>query len=72
MSNKIHWVAFRRDNPCAVFKNREEAVVWFRGILEQVLKDFKRQHEQIGYDYPIQFREININPVEQRPIHLGS
>ncbi len=68
---KEFWILIRKGEVRNVFPNREEAVKYFVELLEQTLKDFKKQKKPIGFDYPIKIPETEIKPVEWRESHLS-
>lgn len=65
------WILIRDGEVRNVFKNRREAVKYFKELLEQTLKDFKRQDKIDDYDYPIKIPETEIKPVEWRESYLS-
>lgn len=68
---KAKWVLIRKGEIRYVFESRKEAVKHFKKILKQVLKDFDKQDKTNEYDYPIEFPETRIIPVEKREAYLG-
>ncbi len=65
------WILIRDEEVTNTFKNRKEAVKYFIELLEQTLKDFKRQNKTNEYNYPIQIPEIEIKPVKWRESYLS-
>jgi len=65
------WILIRNGEVRNTFKNRKEAVKYFKELLEQTLKDFKNQDKSDEYDYPIKIPETEIKPVEERESYLG-
>ncbi len=65
------WVAYRNGESCGVFKNRKEAVKWFKELLKQTLKDFDKQDKTDNFDYPIEIKRIIIEPIYKRETYLG-
>lgn len=66
-----NWILIRNGEVRNVFKDRREAVKYFKELLEQTLKDFKKQDKTNEYDYPIKIPETEIKPVEWRESHLS-
>ena len=65
------WILIRDGKVRNVFKNRKEAVKYFKELLNQTLKDFEKQDKTDGYDYPIKIFETEIKPVEERQSYLS-
>jgi len=65
------WILIRNGEVRNTFKNRKEAVKYFKELLEQTLKDFKNQDKSDEYDYPIKIPETEIKPVEERESYLS-
>ena len=66
-----NWVLIRNGKVRNVFKNRKEAVKYFKELLRQTLKDFEKQDKTDEYDYPIKIPETEIKPVEERESYLS-
>ena len=66
-----HWILTRNGEVRNTFKNRREAVKYFKELLEQTLKDFKKQDKIDDYDYPIKIPETEIKPVDWRESYLS-
>lgn len=66
-----NWVLIRDGEVRNVFKNRREAVKFFKEILNQVLEDFKDQDKTDEYNYRIEIPKIEIKPIEKRESDLG-
>lgn len=66
-----YWVLIRNGEVRNVFKNRREAIKYFKELLEQTLKDFKKQDKTDEYDYHIKIPETEIKPVEWRDSFLS-
>lgn len=69
--NKECWILTRNGEVRNVFPNRKKAVEHFIELLEQTLKDFKKQDKTDEYDYPIKIPETEIKPVEWRESYLS-
>ncbi len=70
-NKKQSWILLRNGEVRNVFKNRKEAVKYFKELLEQTLKDFKKQDKSDEYNYPIKIFETEIKPVEWRESYLS-
>jgi len=68
---KAKWVYIRSGEVRGVFKNRKEAVKYFKELLKQTLKDFEKQDKNNEFDYPIDIPEQKIVPVEKREAYLS-
>jgi len=68
---KNKWVLIRNGEVRFVFKDRREAVKYFKELLNQTLKDFDKQDKIDEYDYPIKVIGFEIKPVEERQAHLS-
>ena len=68
---KSKWVLIRNGEVRFVFKDRREAVKYFKELLNQTLKDFDKQDKIDEYDYPIKVIGFEIKPVEERQAHLS-
>ena len=53
MKKEQSWVLIRNGEVRNVFQNRREAVKHFKKLLDQTLKDFKKQDKIDEYNYPI-------------------
>ncbi len=71
MTKKQNWVLIRNGEVRGVFPDRRKAVKHFKELLEQTLKDFKKQDKDDEYDYPIKIPETEIKPVEDRKSYLS-
>ncbi len=71
LSKEKNWILIRDGEVRNVFKNRIEAVKYFIELLEQTLKDFKKQDKTNEFNYPIRIPETIIKPVEWRESHLS-
>lgn len=65
------WILIRNGEVRNVFKNRKEAVKYFKEILKQTLKDFDKQDEIDEYDYAIKIPETKFVPLDIRAVHLS-
>ena len=65
------WILIRNGEVRNLFKNRREAVKHFKELLEQTLKDFKKQDKSDEFDYPFKIFETEIKPVDGRESFLG-
>jgi len=65
------WILIRNGEVRHTFSNRREAVKYFKELLEQTLKDFKKQDKTDEYDYPIKIPETEIKPVDSRESYLS-
>ena len=68
---KAKWVLIRKGEVRNVFNNRKEAIIHFKSLLKQTLKDFDKQDKIDEYDYPILIPEMEIKPVEEREAYLS-
>jgi len=68
---KPNWIAVRNYEVIKIFKDRKEAVKYFKELLKQTLKDFEKQDRTDEYDYPIKIPEIEIKPIEEREAFLS-
>ena len=69
MTNK--WIAYREGEAIGVFENRKEAVKWFKGLINQTLKDLDNQDKTDEFDYNIEIKRIVIEPLIERGNFLG-
>ena len=51
-----------------VFRGRRGAVKCLKELLEQILKDLKKQDKTDEYDCPIKITDIEIRPVELKDL----
>ncbi len=65
------WILIRNGEVRNIFQNRKEAVKYFKKLLEQTLKDFKKQDKTKDFDYAIKIPETEIKPVEWRDSRLS-
>lgn len=65
------WVLIRDGEVRNTFKNRREAVKYFKAILKQTLEDFESQDKSDEYNYFISIPKIEIKPVDEREAHLS-
>ena len=70
-NKKSKWVLIRNGEIRFVFKDRREAVKYFKELLNQTLKDFDKQDKNDNCNYPIKVIEFEIKPVEERQAHLS-
>ena len=68
---KQNWILIRNGKVRNIFKNRREAVKYFKEILEQTLKDFEKQDKTDEYDYSFKIPETEFKPVEERKSYLS-
>ena len=60
IQEKPNWVAVRNNKVIKIFKNRKEAVKYFKALLKQTLKDFDKQDTSDEYNYQIIIPQIEI------------
>lgn len=65
------WIAYREGEAVGIFKDRKEAVKWFKGLLQQTLKDFDKQDKTDEFNYNIEIKRIVIEPLVEREGYLG-
>jgi hypothetical protein len=68
---KPNWIAVRNYEVIKIFKNRKEAVKYFKELLKQTLKDFDKQDISDEYDYPITIPQIEFYPIKEREAYLS-
>jgi len=62
-----YWVFRRKESVRAVFKDRKEAVKYFKEMLKQTLKDFENQDKfNCGYDYKIEIPYMVFEEIDYR------
>jgi len=66
-----NWILIRDGEVRNIFKNRREAVKYFKEVLKQTLSDYEKQDKSDEYDYPIIISKIEIKPMEERESYLG-
>ena len=66
-----NWIFIRNGEVRKIFKNRKEAVKYFKELLKQTLKDFDKQDTIDEYDYPIKIPQTEIKPIEEREAYLS-
>ncbi len=66
-----NWIFVRNGKVRKIFKNRKEAVKYFKELLKQTLKDFDKQDISEEYDYPIKIPQTEIKPIEEREAYLS-
>ena len=65
------WVYYRDGEVRKVFKNRQEAISYYKKMLNQTLKDFQNQDKNDDYDYPIEIFNQGFREVRDREACLG-
>ena len=70
-TKESRWILIRNGEVRNVFKNRREAIKYFKQLLKQTLEDFETQDKSDEYNYSIVIPEINIKPVEWRESYFG-
>ena len=68
---KPNWIAVRNYEVIKIFKDRKEAVKYFKELLKQTLKDFDKQDKSDEYDYPITIPQIEFYPIKEREAYLS-
>jgi len=68
---KPNWIAVRNCEVIKIFKDRKEAVKYFKELLKQTLKDFDKQDTSDEYDYPITIPQIEFYPIKEREAYLS-
>lgn len=71
MKKDSYWIFVRDGEVRNVFKDRREAVRYFKELLHQTLKDFDNQDSHDEFDYPIKISEMEIKPVDKRESFLS-
>ena len=72
MKNKNkNWICVRNTEVIKIFKDRKEAVKYFKELLKQTLKDFDKQDTSDEYDYPITIPQIEFYPIQEREAYLS-
>lgn len=66
-----YWILIRDNEVRYVFKNRKEAVTYFKALLEQTLKDFDKQDSHSEYDYTFIIPKTEIKQVIPRESYLS-
>ncbi len=65
------WIFIRNNEVRNVFKNRKEAVKYFKELLRQTLKDFEKQETCDDYDYSFKIFETEFKPLDKRKSYLS-
>jgi len=68
---KPNWIAVRNYEVIKIFKDRKEAVKYFKELLKQTLKDFDKQDTSDEYDYQIIIPQIEFYPIKEREAYLS-
>ncbi len=68
---KQNWIAVRNYEVIKIFKDRKDAVKYFKEMLKQTLKDFDKQDVSDEYDYQITIPQIEFYPIKEREAYLG-
>ena len=68
---KGKWIYFRDGQARGIFNSRKEAVIYFKELLKQTLKDFDKQDKTDEYDYPIEIVRQEIKPLDERDADLS-
>ena len=71
MEIKEPWVLIRDNEVRNVFKDRKNAIKYFKAMLKQTLKDLDKQDKTDEFDYEIEIPEIKIKKVNSRESYLG-
>lgn len=71
MAKDTNWIFIRNGEVRKIFKDRKEAVKYFKELLKQTLKDFNKQDTSDEYDYPIKIPQMEMKPIEEREAHLS-
>ena len=66
-----NWIFIRDNEVRKIFKDRKEAVKYFKELLKQTLKDFDKQDKSDEYDYPITIPQIEFYPIKEREAYLS-
>jgi hypothetical protein len=68
---KTNWICVRNTEVIKIFKDRKDAVKYFKELLKQTLKDFDKQDISDEYDYPITIPQIEFYPIKEREAYLS-
>jgi hypothetical protein len=68
---KTNWICVRNTEVIKIFKDRKDAVKYFKELLKQTLKDFDKQDTSDEYDYPITIPQIEFYPIKEREAYLS-
>ena len=68
---KQNWICVRNTEVIKIFKDRKEAIKYFKELLKQTLKDFDKQDTSDEYDYPITIPQIEFYPIKEREAYLS-
>jgi len=68
---KPNWICVRNTEVIKIFKDRKDAVKYFKALLKQTLKDFDKQDTSDEYDYPITIPQIEFYPIKEREAYLS-
>ena len=71
LAEKKKWIFIRSGEVRNVFKNRKEAIKYFKEMLIQTLKDFDKQDKSNEYDYKIFIPQMEFKEVETREADLS-
>jgi len=67
MKKETKWVYLRDGEVCKIFDNRNEAILYYKEMLKQTLKDMEN-HNYNNYDHSIKVKEFEFKPIMNKEI----